>query len=608
MSDWWSADPIATPQAAPAEAAGAFWEQDPIAEQKVDKSYKGGFLPFSRDAEGNVGFDSDAGIVGMVKRGVTLPGDVMSGKTQMYDDSGRISDEVVGRSFDLAQTVTPTLRTPQRYPKAAPQLQPQQAPSALIGASERIGVDLPRVAASDSMTVQRAGQALANVPFVGNPIKKASEKAIDQIGDAAVRTSEGFAKAGTPTNSQAGGVLSQGIENYIGPVTSARGKKLYDEVGKHVREDVTAPLTATAAKVAEIEAERGAAKLGPGAVTKLVEEAVATLTPKEAPHQALARQVFGGSAPQEQRQGLTYAGVKKLRERVGEMLKGGPLPGDISQKELKAIYGSLSDDLRNVVQTAGGEKALAAFERANKYHRLVSERRENLARILKAPSEEAMLEKVLASSQSSSRADIALLMQARKALPRDEWDEIASTAISRLGKDNAGEFSPVRFVSDYAKISPAGKQVLFNSTGKRDLAKALDDIATVSGRFKELQKFANPSGTAAPVLGGGLVAAAIAAPITTAGTVLGGAVMARVLASPATARSMAQWSKAYEMAVTRPSKATINALEASSRRFGFIIGENLGLQAYSTQMGAALKAAAEANSAGPVAPEDANKV
>jgi hypothetical protein len=442
--------------------------------------------------------------------------------------------------------------------------------NAVVDAAERIGVALPRAAASESMTVQRAGQTLANVPVAGNSLKRASSEAIEGIGQAANRTSAAYSRAGTPTSQEAGSVLREGIENYIGPATTARGKKLYDQVDNFVQPNATAPLTATTARVAQIEAERQAAALAPSAASQIVQEAT-------------------------QRQGgLTYQGVKKLRESVGEMLKGGPLPGNISQKELQALYGALSDDLRNVVQTAGGQKGLAAFERANKYHRLVSERRENLARLLKAPSEEGVLEKILASASSSARSDISLLSQARKALPKDEWDEIASAAVSRLGAStkNGGEFSPEKFVTDYAKLSDAGKSLLFRSTGKADLAKALDDIATVSGRFKELQKFANPSGTGQTVIGGAAGYGLLAEPVTAISSLLGAAVASKILATPATARSMAQWSRAYHAAVVRPSKATAVALNRSSQAFGASIGQSLGLKAYTDQIVRALQSVA----------------
>lgn len=69
---------------------------------------KGMLWPVSRDAQGNLQFDSDAGIVGMAKRALTLPYDVYRGNVQMTDPAtGRTSDEAIGRSMEAASVLTP---------------------------------------------------------------------------------------------------------------------------------------------------------------------------------------------------------------------------------------------------------------------------------------------------------------------------------------------------------------------------------------------------------------------------------------------------------------------------------------------------------------------
>lgn len=69
---------------------------------------KGMLWPVSRDQQGNLQFDSDAGIVGMAKRALTLPYDVYRGNVQMTDPAtGRTSDEAIGRSMEAAGVMTP---------------------------------------------------------------------------------------------------------------------------------------------------------------------------------------------------------------------------------------------------------------------------------------------------------------------------------------------------------------------------------------------------------------------------------------------------------------------------------------------------------------------
>jgi hypothetical protein len=63
--------------------------------------YSGQLLPFSKDAQGNVSFDTDAGLVGVVKRAVTFPADAMRGKVDP------LSDEGIARAVEAAGVMTP---------------------------------------------------------------------------------------------------------------------------------------------------------------------------------------------------------------------------------------------------------------------------------------------------------------------------------------------------------------------------------------------------------------------------------------------------------------------------------------------------------------------
>lgn len=76
--------------------------------QEPPKAFTGGILPISAGPDGKVKFDTDAGVIGSIKRAVTLPGDVYAGKVDP------MSDESIGRSFELAglaSPVTPAIRS-----------------------------------------------------------------------------------------------------------------------------------------------------------------------------------------------------------------------------------------------------------------------------------------------------------------------------------------------------------------------------------------------------------------------------------------------------------------------------------------------------------------
>lgn len=67
----------------------------------------GMILPISRDAQGNVGFDSNAGLLGTLKRAITLPGEVMRGEVPVRNAEGNISDEIIGRSLEMGAVTSP---------------------------------------------------------------------------------------------------------------------------------------------------------------------------------------------------------------------------------------------------------------------------------------------------------------------------------------------------------------------------------------------------------------------------------------------------------------------------------------------------------------------
>lgn len=444
--------------------------------------------------------------------------------------------------------------------------------SDVAAAGERLGVQIPRAVTSDSRAVQQAGKIATNVPIAGQPLRQASQNAIQQLDDVTknVASAYGPADANAAT---AGATLRSGIENYIGPTTRGRVEKLYDAVDNLVNPNVTTPLQNTLSKVQEIVSRRGAAAL-----------------PNESP---AVSQVLDAV----QRQGgLTYEGIKTLRTSVGEMMKSSNLPANISQGELKALYGALTKDLEGAVQNAGGNQALSAWQRANKYNTLVMDRRENLNRLLNVKSDEQLFNKVL-NAASDKGGDLKLLSQVRKALPPDEWNDLAAGVINRIGRDAEGNLTPDRFVTAYGNLSPAGKALLFRSTGQSALANSLDDIALISSRFKSLNQYANPSGTGqtgAGIAGGYGLALD---PVTTLTTFMSARVMSELLARPQSARSIAKWSTAYYNAVAKPARATIQTLQQANRTFADDIGRQLGVpqhaEALFKQLNSVVNATAE---------------
>ena len=473
----------------------------------------------------------------------------------ILSSAGRLMMTGLGAGAPTARPAIPT-------PKPAATLSEGQE---VANAASRLSatgspVQVPKAVASDSMGVQRAAAVTRNVPLAGDPLVKAAERTIGQLGDKASEVAAGYG-GGTVVGS--GEAVRDSIKGYITGKSAATSSKLYNRVDELVDNSVLTPLQKTAEAASKIESRRQNAGISDASpVVKRIEEAIS-------------------------RDGLNYEGVKDLRGYIRE-LKDNPslLPADLSGKELNAIYDGLTADLKAAVKNAGGAKASIAFDRANRHYALLSDRRESLAKIVgtngDAPAEK-VFDRMVAMASSKSTADISKLAQARKAMGADDWNEFVSGVVGKMGRDTANfsgperlqssGFSPQRFLTAYGKLSDAGKAMLFRSGGNAELANHLDDIARVSTRFKELQKFSNPSGTAQNVGGVGLGAGLIADPLTSIATVIGGRALAMALSQPAKASSIAKLVKSQEALVRNPVAPRIAAFNMAARNLISTMGD-----------------------------------
>lgn len=511
-----------------------------------DETYRGTILPFEKNMRTG---ETSLAVPGLLKgayesarAAFTLPGRAMRGEIQMNDAAGNATPEVIGEGLNFALWASPTSVASNLPSKVAPTVKPKPEGLQVAEAAKRLGVDLPRAATSDRVSVQQAGKTLTNIPLGGTPLRKASEQAISQLDDAALRVQQGY---GAGNVASAGSAAREGITTHAKEVLPAKVGARYDAVDALVTPNVVTPLTQTGRVAGEILAKRENAKIaGNSQAVNLIRRAVA------------------------EKDGLNYQGIKDLRTAIGEFVDDPAkiAASGVSAQEIKRIYGALTDDLRNAVQRSGGDDAVAAFERANTYAAKKFAERADLQKVLgKQASDEGIFAKIEAMAGSTSRADQNGLLKVRGAVGKEGWDEISSAVISKMGRDADGRFSPDRFLTSYGKLSPSGKSALFRTTGKKDLANSLDDLAIVSRRFKQLNQFANPSGTAQSAITGAAGFGILAEPTTTISTVVGSRVLSNILAKPTSAKKLAQWAKAYEQAAVKPGVQTQALLEARAK-------------------------------------------
>lgn len=407
-------------------------------------------------------------------------------------------------------------------------------------AAAQVGVDLPKAAAVEGTkgTVTRAvAGRLKDIPVVGQPIVDAQKTALDQLKAAGSRIADDYASGVTAQG--AGSSAREGITGWIKGDSVRVMDRLYGDVGTRMPGYASKPLTntRTAAQRLAQEDRQAASSVNVPAI-RMVEDAL--------------------NAPG----GLTYQGLMRLRTNVGAMIDDGLLPAAGTTKPaLKRLYGALTQDLDDTVRTFGGPDAVRAWEKANRITREIENRREMLTKIIGsdgAQSGEAVADRLVRMAGSKSTGDIQRLMQARKAVGADVWDEVSSNAIHALGRGRDGSFNLSNFLNGYSSLSENGRNVLFASTSKSGLKKDLDALAKLSEKHKELQALGNHSGT------GGLVATLSGlsglwlAPMHTIGTAVSGYVLAKALASPVHVRNISRFARAvYEGSKTPKGQASL---------------------------------------------------
>lgn len=444
-------------------------------------------------------------------------------------------------------------------PPPGTQLPPVEPPAGMaamapetVGAANRIGVSVPRYLVDDRRMTQGMAAGLQNIPGAGDKIARAAERTVSELGGAANTIREGY---GSGVPSVAGTDAKEALSTWITDGSKKTAEKLYSKVDQLVDPAINTELKTTANAAQAIMARREASKIpGDSGAVKTVMDAVTTPG------------------------GMNYQGIKGLRSFIGEMSPEELVAQGLNKAEAKQIYGALSADLRMSALNGGGAPALTAFNKANRVYDMITDRRDALAKIIGTKGDaapEAVFARIAGMASNKTNADIGKLLQARKAIGPEAWDEVASAVVAKLGRDPQGEFSVGRFLgpNGYGGLSDSGKNVLFRSTGRSDLARSLDDLAFVTTQIEDkLKKFYNPSGTAKSLVSTGLVLGVIHSPITTLSTLLAGGKMASVLSEPATARAAADWAKAYHATLLAPHMASRSRAvrEAAEKLAGLI--------------------------------------
>jgi hypothetical protein len=369
-----------------------------------------------------------------------------------------------------------------------------------------LGVQQSLASISDSPTVQLTDRFLAKFPGGNKVVAKNTEKVLADLN----RVVDDLGANKAVSKEEAGIVLKEGIEGYANKF-SKTAEKLYNRLDRFIPADSKVGVN-NAARVLQGELEGVA---GTPALAARLErnEGMRVLSD-------LTSDAVDGQIP--------YSALKRYRTLIGKKLNDVTLLGGEDRAVLKKAYTALSDDMAAAAQQAG-PGAANTLARANNFYSRGAKRIEDLQKITNRDSE-VIFDTMLQRAKGGG----ARINSVMKSLKPEEREVVRGTVLRKLGEQTPGQagteigFSARTFLTNWNKLSPEAKGALYGPTGST-YRKSLDQLARVSDRLTQVDRFANPSGTAQQLGALAVFGGSILGPVKVGGAVLGANTMARLM-------------------------------------------------------------------------------
>lgn len=426
-------------------------------------------------------------------------------------------------------------------------------------AAKRLGV---KVLPADvgGPTLKRATGAMAQT-LGASPIAQGAQRTAATAGKARNQIA---AEAGTVADEAgAGQAFRRGAEQLI-ESTKARGGQLYEAIP--IQAESEAVVDGTRRALAEMTAGmQSNPEMSRMFRNSRLEGYLDALTPEMRPSHFRG---VGGDIPVPVGGKLSWQDMKRFRSAVGEMVGEARFSDDTTKKQLQRLYGALSEDMEATAR-AQGPKAYQAFRRANTYWRAREQRIENVLTPILGDANDKGPQAIFEGIErmaGQKGGDALKLGQAMRSMPAEEAATVRATIIDRLGRANpSGQdpngalFSPETFLTQWNRMSPRAKAVLFHDP---KLRAGLDDLATVAYGVRQSNRYANVSQTGGAV---NLIALLASGP---AGFKLAAAQYAsgHLLASPRFVEWLMRAPRVRGPGVSEAARITSPSSRASQRR------------------------------------------
>ena len=130
-----------------------------------------------------------------------------------------------------------------------------------------------------------------------------------------------------------------------------------------------------------------------------------------------------------------------------------------------------------------------------------------LESLINAPRDELVYSRLnQAAQERASVGDAKLLRTAKRVMPDEEWGNLGASILARMGRPPAGAqdplalapgFSPSSFTTNWNRLSPDAKNLLFGADTEGSTRAAVESFVRVAQSQKNLGRLANVSGSGA---------------------------------------------------------------------------------------------------------------
>lgn len=506
--------------------------------------------------------------------GASAIGDVATGKDVVQPSTpGLWSDEdearqqatnsnIANRTTDLATFAAPAGVATRAgigaagvpISRVAPELMSSGQRAAATAAE--LSAPLPRGLASDSPFVQATTGAARQIPWAGQAITQRAGNTVkaagDKIGEIVGELTPSAERSATDTT------VRPALKDVI-TQNNAKTDSAYDALRQSINPDQAFPMPQTKQALQAVEQQRRRAGWA---------------NPKQGLENAWNLVNQGGG----------FNGAHRLRRDLREAGNGAtPNPG-YDAADFRMVTRALNGDIKNNLRKASIEPNISEslFNSAEITASKHIEQNKLLQQLLDAKGEGAIAK--LLSTSKEKGGNVRLLAQLRGSMKPEAFEAVAGTLLNELGHQNAsGAFSLSKFVTEWDKLSPQAKNVLFSKHHQT----MINDIAGLGRHLKNADKYVNNSNTAGALIlfelaktgveTAAAVTMGILSPAAGAAAATGAAgayALTRYLASPAKAAAMSAWTKAYKtVTFGAPSYAKIGVFNAATKN----LANNLNL-------------------------------